>query len=249
MAEAEVGGHHRAPAAALRAEALVAEAAHQLDPESRDALGIHAGLGRVVGEAVAGHRRADDVEGVGRIAAVLRGVGERTDDLLELAHRAGPAMRDHQRQRLRPDALLVDHVDAEAADLRLELGEAVEARFRGAPVETVAPVGDELAYRAEVGAVAPARARDLVREARARKALAQVRQHGIGHVDAEGYDLHPQRAVTRNGRKQARTGTLPGPSAGPGFALEAGQDGADERVLDEADHDLEGAGRGVLDPP
>ena len=90
----------RAPVAALRAVARVAEPAHQLDLGLRDARGIPAALVGRPGEAVAGHRRADDVEGVAgrrrerRVAAA--------DDLLELDDRARPAVRDDERERVRP---------------------------------------------------------------------------------------------------------------------------------------------------
>src|SRR5690606_38094705 len=136
-------------------------------------------------------------EGVCGVTTVLRRIAERTDDLLELADRARPAVRDDERQRLRSDAALVDEVDLEPADLGAELLELVEPRLGRTPVELVAPVRDQLAHGVEVRAVAPARAGDLVGKARAREALAQVRQDGIRNRDAIGLDLHPPRAVTR----------------------------------------------------
>ena len=54
----------RAPVAALRAVALVAELAISVRPGGRDPLDAPAGLRRLVAEAVARQRRADDVEGV-----------------------------------------------------------------------------------------------------------------------------------------------------------------------------------------
>jgi hypothetical protein len=53
------------------------------------------------GEAVTGDRGRDDVEGVGGIAAVGLGIGERADDLEELGDRAGPAVGEDQRERVR----------------------------------------------------------------------------------------------------------------------------------------------------
>ncbi len=71
--------------------------------------------------AVAGHRRHDHVERVRRVAAVDRRVAEGADHVQHLDDRAGPAVRDDQRQRVlvrRPD---VDEVDVEAVDLGEEL--------------------------------------------------------------------------------------------------------------------------------
>ena len=64
---------------------------HRLDTESP-----LAGLER---EAEAGQRRRDDGEGVGRVAAEAGRVGEARDELQELEHRAGPAVRQQQRAR------------------------------------------------------------------------------------------------------------------------------------------------------
>ena len=74
---AERGGDRRTPVAALRAEAVVAECGHQLGPGVGDALDAPPGAPRLVAEPVAGHRRADDVERIGRIAAVLGGITQR----------------------------------------------------------------------------------------------------------------------------------------------------------------------------
>jgi hypothetical protein len=63
--------------AALRAGALIAEPGHQPAPSTRDALYSPAPFRRLVAEAVARKRRAHQVEGVGRHAAVDGGVGER----------------------------------------------------------------------------------------------------------------------------------------------------------------------------
>ena len=57
-------------------------------------------VGRLAGEAEAGQRRGDDVEGVRGVAAVRGRVGERLDHLVELDDRARPAVGDQQRQRV-----------------------------------------------------------------------------------------------------------------------------------------------------
>ena len=67
---AEFRGDERADVAALRAVAVVAEAAHQLGPGPGDPVGVPARLGERAGEPEAGERRDHDVEGVGGVAAV-----------------------------------------------------------------------------------------------------------------------------------------------------------------------------------
>ena len=64
----------------------------------RDPLDVPACRRRLAREAEAGQRRAHDVEGVGGVAAVRGGVGQRFDDLVELDDRTRPAVRDDQRQ-------------------------------------------------------------------------------------------------------------------------------------------------------
>ena len=72
-------GDARTLIAALGDVARVAEAVHQLRPGLPDAAGVPAGLGGLLGEAVAGQGRNHDVERVLRVAAVGGRVGERPD--------------------------------------------------------------------------------------------------------------------------------------------------------------------------
>ena len=125
---------HRAPVAALRAEAVVAEPEHELLPRRRDAADVPSGLRRLVGPAVAGQRRHDEVERVGRVAAVRDRIGERPDHLQELDDRSRPAVGHHQRQRVGLRRAHVEEVDAEAVDRRAELRERVELRLGPPPV-------------------------------------------------------------------------------------------------------------------
>ena len=62
-----------------------------------DARGSPAGLARLAAEAEPGQRGDHDVEGVGRVAAVRGGVGQRADQVVELEDRAGPAVHEDQR--------------------------------------------------------------------------------------------------------------------------------------------------------
>jgi hypothetical protein len=143
----------RAPVAALRDVVRVAEAAHQLDPGIRDVDRIPPGRGRPAREAVAGHRRDDDVERVCRVAAVRGRVGQWPDHVQHLDHRARPAVHDDQRQRVLVRRLGVDEVDVEAVDLRLELRERVQPRLEPAEVVLVAPVVRESLHRRELHAL------------------------------------------------------------------------------------------------
>src|SRR5215212_5850646 len=69
--------------------ALMAQAAHQLGPCPGDVRHVPARLPHRDGEPVARQRGCDDVEGVGRVAAVSARVGERSKDAQKLHNRAG----------------------------------------------------------------------------------------------------------------------------------------------------------------
>ena len=72
---AQPSGHAGAPVAALGHVAVVAQLfGHQLCHHVADGQHVQPPLLRRVGEAVAGHRRGHDVEGVGRVATVGRRV-------------------------------------------------------------------------------------------------------------------------------------------------------------------------------
>jgi hypothetical protein len=108
----------------------------------------------------------------------------------------------NERQRARPDAAHVDVVDAEPTDPGAELRKPVERRLVDAPVVALAPVGDQLAQVGEVRPIGPAGARDLVGEARAREALAEVGEDGVGHGDAIRLDLHAGASMRAAGAGQ-----------------------------------------------
>src|SRR5215469_9611312 len=72
---------------------------------------VPAGGGRLGGEPVARQRGNDQIERVRRGRAVRGGVGQRVDDLQLLDDRAGPAVRDDQRQRVRVRGADVEEMD------------------------------------------------------------------------------------------------------------------------------------------
>jgi hypothetical protein len=105
-----------------------------------------------------------------RTSAVGNRIGQRSDDLHEFDDRAGPAVRDDDRERVGLRGSLVDEVDVEIPDPGLELIELVETPLLFAPIEVVLPVRDELAHVAHGGAVVPARIFYLVGEPRSGQA-------------------------------------------------------------------------------
>ena len=183
-------GDARAPVAALRAVAVVAEARHQLGPRgARCAATFQPGLRRPVAEAVARQRRAHDVERVGRVAAVRDRIGERADDLVELDDRARPAVGDHERQRVRLRGPHVEEVDAEAVELGAELRERVEARLGRPPVVLRRPVRAQLLHVRERDALRPVVDGLGLGPAGASQPLPEVDEILVRDVDAERHDL------------------------------------------------------------
>jgi len=80
----------------------------------------------------------------------------------------------------------VDEVQIEAVHRGDKLRQPVERRFGRPPVVVVHPILDELLQVVEVRAVGPTAAGDFPRKTCARKAVAQILQHGFGNVDVEG---------------------------------------------------------------
>ena len=102
------------------------------------------------------------MEGVGGVAAVRRGVGERPRDLVHLEERPRPAVADDERERVGPLALDVDEVDAEPVDLGAELRQRVQTPLLLPPVVAVAPVRGQLLHVGQIRPHRPARAVDLI---------------------------------------------------------------------------------------
>ena len=188
--ERQPAGDHRADVVPVGREAAVAEALHQLRPQRGHPAPGHPAGRRPVGEPEAGDRGHDHVEGIRGIAAVGSGVGEERDEGEHLDERAGPAMGDEERQRRWPVAPRVDEVDAETVHAGPEVGERVHRALLTPPVESRAPVLDDVPEVGEAGAVVPAGALDLVRPARAAEALPQVVERRLRNVDDEGARLH-----------------------------------------------------------
>jgi hypothetical protein len=185
VAPGELDGDAGAPVAALRAVARVAEPVHELVPCVGDAGQVPAGLGWLAAEPEAGQRRAHDVERVGRVPA-RDGVGQRADDLAELDHRAGPAVRQDQRDRTGMRRADVDEADAEAVDLRPELRELVEPLTGGGEVVVLQPVPAQLADPVQRGALRPAAGGRGLRPPGPAQPLAQVLDVRLSNADVKG---------------------------------------------------------------
>ena len=186
----EGGRDRRTPVTTLRAERVVAEGDHQLDPCRGDPLDAPAGPRRLVAEPVAGHRRADDVERVGRVAAVAGGVAQRLDDVEELDDRSGPAVREHEREGAGVRRRRVQDLDAQAvggADVgrEPELLEAVQLGLDAAPVVAAGPVRAQLLDVGERDALRPVVDGLPFRPARAGEALLQVVEVRLGDGDRD----------------------------------------------------------------
>ena len=127
------------------------------------------------------------MEGVRRVGAVLRGIGERIDDLELLDRRARPPVRDDQRQGVLVLGANVNEVDVDPVDLGDEVREGGKALLELAPVVIRRPVVGQCLDRLELHAlggihlpVGPLRRLD---------AVAQVLELLIGDFDVNSMDV------------------------------------------------------------
>lgn len=96
--EPQLSRYRRTEIAPVCGVAVVAETPHQLGPCRGDALHrprIDGGTGKPEPR----DSRHDDIEGVGRLAAVGDRVDQRADDVEKLNDRSGPAMSEQQGKR------------------------------------------------------------------------------------------------------------------------------------------------------
>ena len=90
-------------------------------------------------------------------------IGEHGDHLVHFEESAGPAMGYHQWHGIWPLSLLMDEVDTQAVDVRLEMAKRVDQFLLGAPIELGTPVLNQLFDVVEIAAVVPSRAGNLIR--------------------------------------------------------------------------------------
>jgi len=106
----------------------------------------------------------------------------------ELDDRAGPAVGQEQRWRVRRRGANVQEVQALSLELCRELREVIEARLLGPPVVLVPPVVGERPQVAELHPALPAHPGQLVGPADPVKALVEVLEVGLVDFDAERPD-------------------------------------------------------------
>ena len=176
---------HRSPVAALDTVAFVAQALHQRGHDRAHPLGREARFARLVREPVARQGQRHHVKRVGVAATVAGRIHEQIADLHELEKRARPAVDQDDRHRVGHPRSPVHEVDVEAVNPGLELGQFVEAALLGPPVVAIAPIGGQLPEISEVGAVVPARARQLIGKPGLRQALLEIGQDRVRHLNLE----------------------------------------------------------------
>ena len=193
----------RAPIAALRHVARVAEALHQHGPGAGDAGGVPAGRGRLAGKAVAGHRRDHQMERIRCARAMRRGIGQRIDDLQLLDDRAGPPVRDDERQRIFVFRADVDEMNVQPVDFGHEIRQGVQLRLDLAPVVVVRPIARELLNRRELHALRFIRDRLPLGPHRRVDAPAQVGKFLFRSAEGERADRGALVGVVRRGGRRA----------------------------------------------
>src|SRR5262249_58142991 len=156
-----------------------------------------------------GHRWNHDMKRILGTPTVAGGIGQRADDLAVLVNRAWPPIEQQQRQRIRIFRTLMNEVNVEAINLRLELTELIESAFLCAPLEPIAPVLDEALQISEIHAVVPAGAIGLVRKSRACESRFQILQDLVRNVNRKRND----RRIARNTRRLRRRHSCPSTTA------------------------------------
>src|SRR5918998_908275 len=117
-----------------------------------------------------------------------RGIDKRIDDLQLLDDRAGPAVRDYERQRVFVLRTNVDEVDVQTVDLGRELRQRVQSRLAPAPVVIRLPVAREFPNRGELHTLGLVRDGLLFGPLRGRDAPTEVDELLFRDVHAEGAD-------------------------------------------------------------
>ncbi len=163
-----------APISALGHITGVAQPLHEHRPRFGDTRQAPSAGRGLVGEAIAGERWHDDVEGVLGSATVGRGIGQRGDDFEEFDDRARPSVRQNDRQRIRVFRRHMQKVNSETVELRSILGNRVHASFKAAHVVAGSPILCERLHIRQRHAFGPVADRLLIRPAGCGKPSAQI---------------------------------------------------------------------------
>ena len=184
----ELGGDQRAVVGSAGGVLGVAEdIGHQRVPAVGHLPVVHV-AGGWRREPEAGQRRHDDVERVGRVAAVGGRVGQRPDHLAPEPERPRPTVREDQRDRRWSVAGLADEVDGHAVDLDAMVVELVDGPLGRAPVKAVDPVVDELAQVARADPIELVLVVGVARPTSVLQTPLEILERGVGHVDHERFE-------------------------------------------------------------
>src|SRR5262249_23762900 len=93
------------------------------------------------------------MEGVRRACAMRRGIGQWLDNFQLLDDRAGPSMRDDERQRIFMFGTNVNEMNVQPINLGHEVRYGLQFRFAFAPVVIRRPIAREFLYRRELYAL------------------------------------------------------------------------------------------------
>ena len=181
--------HRGSPIAALRAVTLITQSLHQLRPNGRRALNAPASRGRLVAEREARQRWAHHMKRVSWVPTVRGRIGQRSDDLEELDNRAGPAMSDHQRQRVDDRGTHVQKMDPEPVDLGPKLRKSIKPSLPRTPVIRRSPVVTQIFQISERDSLRPVHYGLLLRPARPREASSQISELLLPDRDFKWCDL------------------------------------------------------------
>ena len=117
-----------------------------------------------------------------------RGIDERVDDLQLLDDRAGPSVRDDDRQRILMLRADMNEMNVQPVDLGDEVRQGVQLRLDLAPVVLRRPIAGELLHRRERHALRCIRDGFLFGPPRRVDAPAQVGELRLGGLDRERPD-------------------------------------------------------------
>jgi hypothetical protein len=84
---------------------------------------------------------------------------------------------------------LMDEMNVEAVEVRLELIETVQFALMLSPVVTGSPVFDQLFEISEISAIIPSRIGHFIGKPRAREPGAKVGEYFLGNCDLEWFNL------------------------------------------------------------
>src|SRR5918999_5973184 len=156
-------------------------------PHSPRSLGAHCDRKILARGAKACIQRRGDLA-----PAVCDWIGERTDDLQLLDDRAGPSVRDDERQRIFMFRTNVNEMNVQPVDLGDEVRQGLQLLLDLAPVVLLRPIARECLHRREPRPLRLIFDGLLFGPARLRDASAEVDEFLFRNVvDVEGSDLDP----------------------------------------------------------